>query len=168
MPAAKTSTRSRAKTSGSRAHPKPKPRARSRSKKNAQLEQRHLDLAGLAFVALAVFLGFVLYRDRDGGAAGRELVDGLTSLVGDIAFGVPIALAAIGAIFVLRPVLPAVRPFRSGGLCLLFAAGLWLGEVNGGWFGETLETNLSTLIGGFGVSASTCWRSSCSSPRSCC
>ena len=94
MPAAKTSTRSRSKAPAKGRSAKPRPRSRSKSKQ-PQSEQRHLDLAGLAFVAVAVFLGFVLYRDRDGGEAGRKLVDGLTWLVGDIAFGVPIALAAL-------------------------------------------------------------------------
>ena len=40
-----------------------------------------------------------------------------------MAYGVPPALAAIGAILVLRPVLPAVRPFRSGGICLFLGRG---------------------------------------------
>src|SRR3712207_6231726 len=49
-----------------------KPPARNKRKKSKglHLEQRHFDLIGLALVALAVFLGFVLYRDRDGGEAG--------------------------------------------------------------------------------------------------
>jgi S-DNA-T family DNA segregation ATPase FtsK/SpoIIIE len=84
--------------------------ARPRAEKSSpKIEQRHLDLLGLALIVVAVFLGFILYSDRDGGEAGRTLVDGLTWLGGDMAFGVPIALAAIGAILVLRPVLP-----RSG------------------------------------------------------
>jgi DNA segregation ATPase FtsK/SpoIIIE, S-DNA-T family len=116
-----------------------------------QLEQRHMDLLGLAFVAASIFLGFVIYRDRDGGEAGRRAVEGLQDLLGDMTYAVPPALAAIGAILVLRPVLPAVRPFRSGGICLFLAAGLWLGEADGGIVGELLEGAVGGLLGDLGV-----------------
>jgi DNA segregation ATPase FtsK/SpoIIIE, S-DNA-T family len=142
---------SRAAASKAKARPKPKSRARRKGRTRPQLEQRHLDLLGLALVAVAVFLGFVLYSGRDGGAAGRELVDGLVSLLGDMTYAVPPALAAIGAILVLRPVLPAVRPFRSGGICLFLAAGLWLGERDGGAVGEVLEGFVGGLLGSVGV-----------------
>ena len=131
--------------------PKPKTRARRSRSRRPQLEQRHWDLIGLGLVAFAVFLGFVLYRGRDGGEAGERVVDGLTWLMGDIAYGVPLALAATGAILVLRPVLPAVRPYRSGGLCLLAASLLWLGADDGGRVGRLVEENVAKLIGSFGV-----------------
>jgi DNA segregation ATPase FtsK/SpoIIIE, S-DNA-T family len=140
------------KPTGSRSAAKPRSRAKKKpASAGLHLEQRHYDLLGLGFVALAVFLGFVLYRDRDGGAAGRELVEGLTQLGGDMAYGAPPALAAIGAILVLRPVLPAVRPFRSGGLCLFLAAALWLGARDGGAIGELLEEGVGSVVGDFGV-----------------
>jgi DNA segregation ATPase FtsK/SpoIIIE, S-DNA-T family len=129
---------------------KPARRAR-RSSGVPRLEQRHWDLIGLGLVAFSVFLGFVLYRGRDGGDLGEATVDGLTWLMGDIAYAVPVALAAIGAILVLRPVLPSVRPFRSGGLCLLAAGLLWLGGDDGGKVGELVEENVARLVGGFGV-----------------
>ncbi len=40
------------------------------------LEQRHWDLIGLALVAFAIFLAFLVYLDWDGGEAGGWLVDG--------------------------------------------------------------------------------------------
>src|SRR5215218_8573727 len=67
------------------------------------LEQHHLDLAGQA------------------------LVDGLTWAIGRVAYAVPVALLCAGALLVLRPMLPALRPFRAGGLCLLGAALLAFG-----------------------------------------
>jgi S-DNA-T family DNA segregation ATPase FtsK/SpoIIIE len=143
-PRKKTTTRPKAK-------PRPKSRARRKSRSVPQLEQRHLDLLGLALVAAAVFLGFVIYRGRDGGEAGRRAVSGLQDLLGDMTYAVPPALAAIGAILVLRPVLPAVRPFRSGGICLFLAAGLWLGEADGGLVGELLEGLVGGLLGDLGV-----------------
>jgi S-DNA-T family DNA segregation ATPase FtsK/SpoIIIE len=136
---------------------KPRPRARARRSSGLRpslpkIEQRHLDLLGLALVALGVFLGFVLYRGRDGGHAGEKIVDGLTWLAGDIAYGAPVALVTAGAILVLRPVLPAVRPFRSGGLCLLAAALLWLGaRGTGGEAGDALYRGVSALLGDLGA-----------------
>src|SRR3712207_998106 len=147
--------RKKAPASRAKAKPKAKPRAKSRAHRSSrglpQLEQRHMDLLGLAFVAAAVFLGFVIYRDRDGGEAGRRAVEGLQDLLGDMTYAVPPALAAIGAILVLRPVLPAVRPFRSGGICLFLAAGLWLGEADGGLAGSLLEGAVGGLLGDLGV-----------------
>src|SRR5215204_4073508 len=127
------------------------------------LEQRHWDLVGLGLVAFAIFLAFLVYLGWDGGEAGGWLVDGLRRLVGAAHYLVPVALLAAGTVLVLRPVLPAVRPFRAGGACL-FAAGclglaagtLGLGggetvEDNGGLAGEGLYELTSTLLGGVGT-----------------
>src|ERR671916_1987800 len=114
---------------------KPKPRAR-RSPPPArlrlpQLEQRQLDLIGLGLVAAAVFFAFLIYLRWDGGEAGGWAVDGLRRLIGAVHYGVPVALLAAGAILVLRPILPSMRPFRAGGLCLFvaFALGLAAGAL---------------------------------------
>jgi S-DNA-T family DNA segregation ATPase FtsK/SpoIIIE len=90
------------------------------------LEQRHLDLFGLGLVATGVFLAFPLYLGWDGGAAGEALVAGLRDVLGAVAYASPAALVAAGAVLVLRPVLPSVRPFRSGAVCLLAASTLAL------------------------------------------
>ena len=126
------------------------------------LEQRHWDLIGLGLVAVAIFLAFLVYLGWDGGEAGGWLVDGLRRLVGAVHYVVPVALLTAGALLVLRPVLPAVRPFRAAGACL-FAAGclglaagtLGLGggaavEDNGGLAGEGLYELTSTLLGDVG------------------
>ncbi|HWI06139.1 MAG TPA: DNA translocase FtsK, partial [Solirubrobacteraceae bacterium] len=110
---------------------KSKPRARARRSSLGALglpalEQRHLDLIGLGLVALGVFLAFPLYLGWDGGAAGHAAKDALAYLVGEVSHAVPVAVAAAGTILVLRPVLPAVRPFRSGALCLFAALTLML------------------------------------------
>src|ERR1700710_390360 len=84
-------------------------------------EQRQLDLVGLALVGLALFFAFLVYFGWDGGRAGSQAVEGLRWLLGAVHYAVPVALAAAGAILILRPMLPAVRPFRAGALCL-FAA----------------------------------------------
>ncbi|HWC26180.1 MAG TPA: DNA translocase FtsK 4TM domain-containing protein [Solirubrobacteraceae bacterium] len=108
-----------------------RPRARARRSSLGALglpalEQRHLDVIGLGLVAVGVFLAFPLYLGWDGGAAGQAAKDGLAYLVGQVAYAVPVTIAAAGAILVLRPVLPTVRPFRSGALCLFAALTLML------------------------------------------
>ena len=154
---------------------KPKPRAR-RSAPRARLrlpalEQRQIDLIGLGLVAAAVFFAFLIYLRWEGGQAGEWAVDGLQHLLGAVHYGVPVALMAIGAVLVLRDMLPAVKPLRAGGLCLfgaltlgLAAGTLGLGpggaEVRwdaewvrprGGLVGEGLYWGISTALGTVGA-----------------
>src|SRR3954465_12776268 len=114
MPARQTPARARARRSSVRWPTLP------------PLEQRHLDLIGLGLVALGVFGAFVVYLGWDGGKAGAAGVQGVRWLVGAAHYLVPPALLAAGAVLVLRPVLPAIRPFRPGGLCLFAALSLAL------------------------------------------
>src|SRR5215210_4224230 len=117
-----------------RTKPKPKPKAKPRVRRSRPswrgslpvLEQRHYDVIGLGLVAAAIFLAFVVYLGWDGGRAGDAAVEGLQRLIGAVHYLVPAALMAAGAILVLRPVLPAVRPFKTGAICLFAAAGLGL------------------------------------------
>jgi len=146
-----------------------KPRARRAAPQPAWrerlpvLEQRHWDLIGLALVACAIFLAFLIYLGWAGGAAGGWLVDGLRRLVGEMHYLVPVALLAAGAVLVMRPVLPAVRPFRVAAACL-FAAGclglaagtLGIGGAegaadDGGLVGEGLHELTSTALGDVGT-----------------
>src|SRR5215207_4149088 len=90
------------------------------------IEQRHMDLLGLALVAAGIFFAGLIYLDWDGGEGGSWAVDGLRRLAGAVHYGIPVALIAAGALVVLRPMLPAVRPFRAGGLCLFGALALGL------------------------------------------
>src|SRR3954453_17631101 len=134
MPARQTTARrrpARARRSSVRWPPRGLPR----------LEQRHLDLIGLGLVAVAVFLAFLIYLDWDGGTAGEGAVEGLRWLVGAAHYLVPPALMAAGAVLVLRPVLPAIRPFRAGGLCLFASLSLALaaGTFGLGPFGERVR-----------------------------
>jgi S-DNA-T family DNA segregation ATPase FtsK/SpoIIIE len=136
------------------------------------LEQRQLDLIGLGLVALALFFGFVVYAGWDGGRAGSQSVEGLRWLLGAAHYLVPVSLAAGGAILMLRPVLPAVRPFRAGAICLFVSATLGLSagtlgvgpggtrpdwwnpqwvKTRGGMTGETLDWVVTTLAGTIGA-----------------
>src|SRR5215217_405395 len=93
------------------------------------LEQHHLDVIGLGLVALAVFFATVFYMGWAGGEVGEAMADGILFLFGGAGYLAPVAMFAIGAVLVLRPMLPTVRPFRTGGLCL--AAALTLGLAAG-------------------------------------
>jgi DNA segregation ATPase FtsK/SpoIIIE, S-DNA-T family len=141
-------------------------RARRRPRIGA-LEQRHFDVIGLTLVALGVYLTFVLYLGWDGGRVGSGADTGLSFVLGRVTYAVPLALLAIGAALILRPFLPAVKPLRMGGICIL--AGLLLAfaaqtaglgpdgprrlTFDSGWFpdhgglaGESLYSVTSTLF----------------------
>src|SRR5215211_7783450 len=161
-----------------RRRPTPKAKAKPRARRSAPwraslptLEQRHFDVIGLGLVAAAIFFAFVVYLRWDGGQAGDGAVEGLRVLFGAVHYIVPAALMAAGAILVLRPVLPAVRPFKAGALCLfaalclgLAAGTLGLGpgggapawdpawvKPRGGVVGEGLYWLTSTLLGDLGA-----------------
>src|SRR4051794_35389114 len=112
---------------------KRKPRARRSSPvawpSLPALEQRHLELIGLALVAAGVFFAGLIYLGWDGGRGGGWALDGLQRLIGAVHYLVPVTLVATGALVVLGPMLPAVRPFRAGGLCLF--GGLLVGLAAG-------------------------------------
>ena len=104
---------------------KPKPRARrSASLALPVIEQRQLDIIGLALVALGVLLAFVVYGGWGGGRAGDAIVDALRWAVGDLIHAAPLAVVAGGALAVLRPLVPSLRPFRAGAACLLAGVAL--------------------------------------------
>src|SRR3954452_2547379 len=152
---------------------KKKPRARRSSPRwqPPKLDQRHFDVIGLALVATAIFFSFVVYMDWDGGRAGDAAVEGLQVLIGAVHYLVPAALMAAGAILVLRPVLPAVRPFKNGAICLFTGATLALAagtfgvgpggakvvwdaewvKPRGGLAGEGLYYLASTFLGTLGA-----------------
>src|SRR3954447_3236535 len=160
MPPARTSPKSGSKRAARK--PAAKTRARRASlhwrPRLPVIEQRHLDLAGLALVAAGVFLAFPLWLGWDGGEAGQALVDGLTWAVGVVAYATPVVLLAAGALLVLRPVLPAVRPFRAGALCLLGSALLLFGaggepvRHSGGVAGQALHDAAARAFSDVGAS----------------
>jgi DNA segregation ATPase FtsK/SpoIIIE, S-DNA-T family len=122
-----TRTRSRKKpqTRARRAAPRRQPPSLPKLP-SLGLEQHQLDLLGLGLVALAAFLAFVFYLGWDGGKVGEGLADGFVFLFGGVGYLVPIALFGTGAVLVLRPILPSVKPFRSGAICLMLALMLGL------------------------------------------
>jgi DNA segregation ATPase FtsK/SpoIIIE, S-DNA-T family len=177
MPPAKKAPARKRTTAKARPKARPRPKARARRAGGWRtqlpvLEQRHIDLIGLGLVAVGVFLVFPLWMRWDGGRGGEAIVDGLRYAIGVLAYGAPVGLCAAGALCVLRPVLPAVRPFRSGAICLVAALtlalaagtlglgpagarhGFWQTDFlseRGGIAGEALFYASSNLIGTVGA-----------------
>ena len=112
--------RSRSRTS-SRARSRPPARASRPSARElvAGLEQRHLDLIGLGLIAIAVYLGCVLYVGWDGGPVGNTLESALADATGRVAYLVPIALAAWGATLMMRPMIKAPGALNAGAILLV-------------------------------------------------
>ncbi|MGH2903327.1 MAG: DNA translocase FtsK, partial [Solirubrobacteraceae bacterium] len=75
-------------------------------------------MIGLALVAVGIFMGFVLWGHWDGGGAGHGLAVGLGWTVGKARALAPIAMIGAGGAMLLRPVWPALRPLRTGAICL--------------------------------------------------
>jgi S-DNA-T family DNA segregation ATPase FtsK/SpoIIIE len=124
------------------------------------LEQRHWDLIGLGLVAFAAFFACVFYLDWAGGEVGEALAGAILFMFGGVGFAAPVVLFAVGALIVVRPMIPAVHPLKTGAACLLVALMLGLAagslglgpgdtardgfldpdylEHHGGLFGESL------------------------------
>jgi DNA segregation ATPase FtsK/SpoIIIE, S-DNA-T family len=85
----------------------------------AGLEQRHLDLIGLGLIAIAVYLGCVLYVGWDGGPVGDSLSSALADATGRVAYLVPIAVAGWGVALILRPIMKAPAAVSAGVILLL-------------------------------------------------
>ena len=104
--------------------------------------------------------------------AARRSSTACSGCSGSVAYAVPFGLAAAGAVLVLRPVLPAWRPFRAAAVCLLaaltlsYAAGtLGLGsgpprgrtwdpvnfEHRGGALGEAINAGTARTVGDVGT-----------------
>jgi S-DNA-T family DNA segregation ATPase FtsK/SpoIIIE len=90
--------------------------------------QRRLDLAGLGCIALAVYLGYVIYLGWNGGTVGDGSENALSYAVGGGAIVMPVALGLAGLGLILRPFLPSPRSVAVGvvaiacGLLLALAA----------------------------------------------
>jgi S-DNA-T family DNA segregation ATPase FtsK/SpoIIIE len=95
-----------------------------------ELDQRQRDVLGLALVAVGIFMGFVLYGfggpPSPGGRVGHGLAVALGWGVGRARGLAPVALVLGGGALLLRPVLPALRPLRTGSVCLFASVTLAL------------------------------------------
>jgi S-DNA-T family DNA segregation ATPase FtsK/SpoIIIE len=136
------------------------------------LDQRQRDVFGLAVIAFGVFMGIVLYGgDGGGGRAGHGVAVAFGWVLGRGRVIAPVALCAGGAVLLLRPMLPAVRPLRTGAICIFcsvtlsLAAGtlglssgshglIWTSahlQSHGGIVGQALYELSDRLVQGVGV-----------------
>jgi DNA segregation ATPase FtsK/SpoIIIE, S-DNA-T family len=166
---AASKTRPRNASATYRAKAKDDPRTR----KTADPGSRHRrELGAIACLAVAVFLGFVLYLGWDGGSLGRWLGDAARWLVGILAFALPLLLGFLAYLLVVKE---ESRPRRGitwgiafivAGLALAAAAdafGIFSGErpvalfrdsymsAHGGLLGEVQWAVLSPFVGRVGV-----------------
>ena len=150
-----------------------RPRASSVTPKAQPPASRHRrELGAIAFLAVAVFLAFVLYLGWDGGSLGRWLGDAARWLVGILAFALPFILGFVAYLLVVKE---ERRPRRgmSWGIALIVtgvalaaaadAFGIFAGErpvalfrdeymsAHGGMFGEAQWAVLSPFVGRVGV-----------------
>jgi S-DNA-T family DNA segregation ATPase FtsK/SpoIIIE len=123
------------------------------------LEPHHVDVLALALIALGLFLGGVTYLHWAGGSLGHGSVTGLRFVVGELAYVVPVALAACGVLVLARDLRPPGRPLRMGSLCLAAALGLMLAAgtlgigpgqepANHFWSGHVMEARGGVLGAG--------------------
>ncbi|MGB0871709.1 MAG: DNA translocase FtsK 4TM domain-containing protein [Solirubrobacterales bacterium] len=176
-PAAKRSTAGKTARPAARkksATVRTKKSAPSRRARSGEItRQQRLDAIGLAMLAGAVFFAFVFYFGWQGGKLGDGVASLMTSLVGQGAYLVPLALAIGGMVAIMRPVLPemsfrwpAVTMLSAGVLLGLSAGTLGLGastpalheifnpeyyKGHGGIIGETLFWATSKLTGVIGA-----------------
>jgi S-DNA-T family DNA segregation ATPase FtsK/SpoIIIE len=90
------------------------------------LEAHHVDIFGLALIALGIFLGGVAYSHWAGGALGSGAVTGVRYVLGALGYAVPAVLVVAGALIVVRELRPPARPLRTGTICLTAAITLAL------------------------------------------
>jgi S-DNA-T family DNA segregation ATPase FtsK/SpoIIIE len=89
-------------------------RGRSRGRNSPEVLQRRLDLAGLAGIGLAIYLGYVIYLGWNGGTVGDGSETALSYAVGAGSIVVPAALGLAGLGLILRPFLPSPKSIAVG------------------------------------------------------
>ncbi|HZQ63761.1 MAG TPA: DNA translocase FtsK 4TM domain-containing protein [Gaiellaceae bacterium] len=135
----------------SKVRPKSPARIRKKTRRRRATSHQHPELIGLGLAVFGVFMGSVLYAGWNGGYVGRAIGDGLVALVGDTAYVLPVACAAVGLLMVGRSNLPRFAPFRTGLLVTTVALGLVLGRAHGGYFGRGLDAIFATMLGSTGA-----------------
>jgi S-DNA-T family DNA segregation ATPase FtsK/SpoIIIE len=101
------------------------------------LDQNQRDVLGLGFVAIGVFMAFVLYGHWNGGRVGHGLGVALGWCVGEARVLAPVALVVGGGALLLAQLMPTRRSLRTGGLCLFAAVTLALAAGTLGVSGGT-------------------------------
>jgi S-DNA-T family DNA segregation ATPase FtsK/SpoIIIE len=124
---------------------------RTRRKGAATPAHQHPELIGLGLLAFGLFMATVLYVGWNGGYVGKAIGDGFVAVVGGIAYVLPVACIAVGALMVGRSDLPRVGPFRTGLAVVALGLALVLGAAHGGYLGRGLADVLGKPIGSTGT-----------------
>ena len=85
-----------------------------------------LDIIGLALVAFAAFFACVFYLGWAGGEVGEALAGAILFTFGGVGYLAPVLMFAAGAVIVVRPMIPALHPLKTGVACLTSALMLGL------------------------------------------
>ncbi len=131
--------------------PKTPARVKKKTRRRRASGHQHPELIGLGLAAFGLFTGSVLYAGWNGGYVGKAIGDGLVSVVGGIAYALPVACVTIGGLMVARSDLPRFGPFRTGLAVTTFALALVLGRAHGGYLGRGLESVFGSAIGTTGT-----------------
>jgi S-DNA-T family DNA segregation ATPase FtsK/SpoIIIE len=83
------------------------------------MEPHQVDIAGLALIAVGLFLAGVAYLHWAGGTLGGGAIRSLEFLFGALGYGVPAGLIVGGSLVLARDLRPPTRPMRTGVLCLI-------------------------------------------------
>ena len=86
-----------------------------------ELEAHHVDIIGLALIALGLFLAGVAYLHWSGGALGNGAIKAARLVFGALGYAIHAALVAGGALVLIRELRPPGRPMRTGIVCLTAA-----------------------------------------------
>jgi S-DNA-T family DNA segregation ATPase FtsK/SpoIIIE len=90
------------------------------------LQPHHVDIIGLAMVAVGIFLAGVAYLGWSGGTLGNGAIHAIRFVFGRLGYVVPAALVLGGALVLLRELRAPGRPMRTGVFCLVAAITLAL------------------------------------------
>ncbi len=130
------------------------------------LDQRQLDILGLALIAFGILIAIPLYRAGTGGVLGEGVADGARILLGSAALGAPL-LAIAGGLVAVSPIsVAATIRIGAGGLSAFGAVALISRAAAGpddaarwdtphlrgagGALGETLWSICNAAFGSFG------------------
>jgi S-DNA-T family DNA segregation ATPase FtsK/SpoIIIE len=83
-----------------------------------ELESHHVDIIGLALIAIGIFLAGVAYLHWAGGALGDGAVKATTFAFGALGYVIPFGLVVGGALVLSRELRAPARPLRAGVVCV--------------------------------------------------